>query len=49
VEEGDHVEDTNHFVEKLNADKEKAERNKKSQGHGNPGAKLPNKKHSTNK
>jgi hypothetical protein len=42
------LENTNDFVEKLQDDQEKAEKNKK-QGKGNPGQKLPNKQHSTNK
>lgn len=37
------------FVDKFNEDKKKAEENQKHQGHGNPGKKLPNKQHSTNK
>lgn len=33
------------FVEKLHDTQEKAERNKKRQGNGNPGKKKPNKTH----
>jgi hypothetical protein len=42
------VESTNDFVEKLHENQEKDEKNKK-QGKGNPGTKLPNKQHGTNK
>lgn len=41
--------DTHDFVEKLHETQEKAEKNKKHQGKGNAGNKLPNKQHSTNK
>lgn len=37
------------FADKFNEDKQKAEENQKHQGKGNPGHKLPNKQHSTNK
>ncbi|SFD63938.1 Protein of unknown function [Bacillus sp. OV194] len=43
------VENTSDFVEKLHENQEKAEKNKKHQGKGNPGTKLPNKQHGTNK
>ncbi|MGG1575395.1 DUF4023 domain-containing protein [Fictibacillus sp. NRS-1165] len=43
------MENTSDFVEKLHENQEKAEKNKKHQGKGNPGSKLPNKQHSTNK
>ncbi|HBW36888.1 DUF4023 domain-containing protein [Desulfosporosinus sp. BICA1-9] len=36
-------------VEKIHDTQEKAAENKKHQGKGNPGKKLPNKQHSTNK
>lgn len=36
-------------LEKIQDAQEKAEQNKKHQGRGNPGKKLPNKQHSTNK
>ncbi|MFC0473392.1 DUF4023 domain-containing protein [Halalkalibacter kiskunsagensis] len=37
--------DTHEFVEKLHDKQEKAEKNKKRQGNGNPSKKLPNKQH----
>jgi hypothetical protein len=43
------VNDTNEFVEKMNDIQQKAAKNKKHQGQGNPAGKLPNKQHSTNK
>ena len=43
------MESTHDFVEKLHDNQEKAERNKKRQGKGNPNQKLPSKQHSTNK
>lgn len=42
------MEDTSEFVEKLHETQKKAEKNQR-QGKGNEAAKLPNKKHSTNK
>ncbi|MCM3720223.1 DUF4023 family protein [Fictibacillus phosphorivorans] len=42
------MENTNDFVEKLHDDQQKQEKNKQK-GKGNPGHKLPNKQHSTNK
>ncbi|KUO71080.1 MAG: HemX protein [Desulfosporosinus sp. BRH_c37] len=36
-------------LDKLHDTQEKAEQNKKHQGKGNPGKKLPNKQHGTNK
>jgi len=36
-------------LDKIHDAQEKAEQNKKHQGKGNPGKKLPNKQHSTNK
>ena len=36
-------------LNKLHDAQEKAEKNKKHQGKGNPSNKLPNKQHSTNK
>ncbi|MGM0877035.1 MAG: DUF4023 domain-containing protein [Bacillota bacterium] len=37
------MDNTNEFVEKLHANQEKAEENKKHQGKGNPSKKLPSK------
>jgi len=39
------VDNSSNFVEKLHDTQEKAERNKKRQGNGNPGKKKPNKTH----
>ncbi|WP_407310688.1 DUF4023 family protein [Desulfosporosinus sp. SB140] len=36
-------------LDKIHEDQEKAEKNNKHQGKGNPDRKLPNKQHSTNK
>lgn len=36
-------------LDKLHETQEKAEQNNKHQGKGNPGKKLPNKQHSSNK
>lgn len=40
--------DTHEFVEKLQDNQKKAEKNK-HRGNKSPGAQLPNKQHSTNK
>ncbi|CAH2714726.1 hypothetical protein BACCIP111895_01902 [Neobacillus rhizosphaerae] len=37
--------DTHAFVEKLQEDQEKAEKNKERHGKGNPSGKLPNHRH----
>lgn len=39
------MENTHDYVEKLQADKKKAEKNYKNQGSGHPDKKLPNAKH----
>jgi hypothetical protein len=39
------MENTHEFVAKMNENKKKQEQNKKHQGDGNPGKKLPNKQH----
>ncbi|MFC0271389.1 DUF4023 domain-containing protein [Metabacillus herbersteinensis] len=39
------MDSTNKFVEKLHVKQDKAEKNKRTQGNGNPGKKLPNKVH----
>ncbi|NOU96393.1 DUF4023 domain-containing protein [Paenibacillus sp. LMG 31456] len=43
------MDSTRDFVEKLHDKQEKDEKNKKRQGQGHPGHKLPGKQHSTNK
>jgi hypothetical protein len=43
------MEDTHEFVEKINEKQAKDELNRKHQGKGTPGDKLPGKQHSTNK
>ena len=39
------MEDTNKFVQDLNENKKKQQKNKKSQGKGHPERQLPNKQH----
>ena len=39
------MENTKGFVDKLNENKQKAEKNKKTHGSGHPEQKLPNKLH----
>ncbi|MFD3446532.1 DUF4023 domain-containing protein [Microbacteriaceae bacterium 4G12] len=39
------MENTDNFVEKLHEKQEKDEQNRKRQGSGDPGKKLPNKRH----
>ena len=36
---------TREYVEQLNENQEKAEKNKRTQGNGHPSQKLPNKQH----
>ena len=43
------MDSTNEFVDKVHDTQEKMEKNKETQGKGNPNAKLANKQHSTNK
>ncbi|RJE86051.1 DUF4023 domain-containing protein [Paenibacillus sp. 1011MAR3C5] len=40
---------TDSFVDKVKNTQQKAERNKRTNGQGSPGAQLSNKQHSTNK
>ena len=39
------MENTHEFVQKLNEKQKKDEKNRKRQGDGNPGGRLPNKSH----
>ena len=39
------MEDTKKFVEKINENKQKQQKNKKTQGKGHPESQLPNKQH----
>ncbi|OXM86489.1 DUF4023 domain-containing protein [Paenibacillus rigui] len=43
------MEDLQQFVEKIHDKQAKDEKNRRHQGKGTPGDKLPNKQHSTNK
>lgn len=45
IKEATLVDNSSNFLEKLHDTQEKAERNKKRQGNGNPGKKKPNKTH----
>lgn len=45
IKEATPVDNSSNFLEKLHDTQEKAERNKKRQGNGNPGKKKPNKTH----
>lgn len=48
-ERGHSMDNTHEFVQKVHDTQKKAEQNQKRQGEGNPGEKLQNKQHSTNK
>ncbi|MGJ7921195.1 DUF4023 family protein [Neobacillus sp. LXY-4] len=39
------MENTNEFVSKMNENKQKQEKNKKTRGKGHPEQRLPNKQH----
>ena len=45
IKGGIHMDNTHEFVEKIQDQQKKQEQNKKRQGKGHPGDKLPNHKH----
>jgi hypothetical protein len=49
TEEADSMDSTRDFVAKIKDTQDKAKKNKQHNGEGSPGAKLPNKQHSTDK